>query len=515
MDLRQIDTFGNVAAEDDPILDYFLTTSTVGQIRTSTPLLVLGAKGSGKTALVRYFTEQSHPDLLCAAIRMTDYPWGVHAQRRDAAAAEANAFGAAWEFLLAVEYAKIVIRAAGDEDSDESLRIRKFLKDNYGTESGSPKEILRPESLTMSGSIEPKMFGFSLFRIDFKRPPNDMRLGAELNAASEALFSNAQAIASRNLKGKKVLLHIDELDHGLSDLDKPRSDMLIGLVLAASDIARKFEKVESPFSPVVYLRDDLWNALSFSDKNKIRQTRTHVLTWSEDELRKMIEERATAKLGTTTRFEDIEDGATMRGTQRKWSHIAARTKMRPRDAIKFVNCVHAQVCSRLTGPWIITNEDIGRSRQAYSQYFKAELDDEIVPHWPRWDFSMAAIAADAKLTFERSAFETAYVARSTDGVTADQALERLFQFSVIGYRQPKGGGGSRWVFRHLDPAAPWDPGARFFKVHLGLKEYYQLREDRLPSGLAVSGDAPHFDDFDETDLDALLAGTHDDTTARK
>lgn len=61
---------------------------------------------------------------------------------------------------------------------------------------------------------------------------------------------------------------------------------------------------------------------------------------------------------------------------------------------------------------------------------------------------------------------------------ADEALEVLYGFSVVGYRRGIGRGGSGWVFQYGDPDAGWDSGATRLKVHLGLKEFLKLREER-------------------------------------
>jgi ABC-type cobalamin/Fe3+-siderophores transport system ATPase subunit len=55
LSLEFLDSFGDVAAEDEPVLDYFLTTDAVKRIESRDAFLVLGRKGSGKTALVRFF----------------------------------------------------------------------------------------------------------------------------------------------------------------------------------------------------------------------------------------------------------------------------------------------------------------------------------------------------------------------------------------------------------------------------------------------------------------------------
>jgi hypothetical protein len=62
-----------------------------------------------------------------------------------------------------------------------------------------------------------------------------------------------------------------------------------------------------------------------------------------------------------------------------------------------------------------------------------------------------------------------------DGRDYQQALEELFEFSVIGYlKSGGGGGGSKYVWRYLDPGARFDPAADTFRVHAEFKEALDL-----------------------------------------
>lgn len=54
--LADISYFGDVAAEQDAdVLSYFLKTPAIDEIVSGKKHLVLGRKGSGKTALVKFF----------------------------------------------------------------------------------------------------------------------------------------------------------------------------------------------------------------------------------------------------------------------------------------------------------------------------------------------------------------------------------------------------------------------------------------------------------------------------
>jgi hypothetical protein len=167
-------------------------------------------------------------------------------------------------------------------------------------------------------------------------------------------------------------------------------------------------------------------------------------------------------------------------TQAKWDHIVSRTFLRPRDVIRFLNAALEIAKRRSDAPLIFSNRDIVSSREFYSAYLKEELDDEVLPHWPKWEQALQACSAISTVTFDRDDFEREYASRKSDQnrANADEALEMMYRFSIIGYSTRSGYGGSSWTYQYIDPQAGWDNGATRFKVHLGLKEYAKLREER-------------------------------------
>ena len=170
----------------------------------------------------------------------------------------------------------------------------------------------------------------------------------------------------------------------------------------------------------------------------------------------------------------------MRGSQTKWSHIVSRTFHRPRDVIQFLNFALRLALKEMPDADIFENSDIQAAREPYSRYLKQELDDEITPHWDEWEEALQACSELSTITFTRDAFAEAYERRrsKSNKIEADEALESLYGFSVVGYRRGIGGGGSGWVFQYTDPNAGWDNGASRLKIHLGLKEFAKLREER-------------------------------------
>jgi len=475
--LRNLDSFGQVAAEDDAVLDYFLTTRAVDRIRSNDVFLVLGRKGSGKTALVRHFVEGGSATL-SKAVTLRGYPWPVHAQRLDRGASDVEAYVSSWRYLIAVELASLVITRAIDDVTAPAKAIREFFKDNYGGIEPALADVLRPPRLRLSqASFEPEIMGSKLGSIALDR--EDLGLGRELNALTDALLSAVGQLASAH-RLPPLILHFDELDQGLLTLDSARARMLIGLVLAARGIRHDYRNAPVAINPVVYLRTDLWGVLEFSDKNKITQALALNLEWDSAALKALVNERVSIKLSAAANWDNVSSPDLMRGSQAKWDHILARTFLRPRDVIQFLNSALSQAKKRPGEPLVFVNEDIVTARDSYSAYLKRELDDELVPHWRQWDEALQACSAISTITFDRDKFIEEYGKRKSkeNSVPPEDALRLLYEFSVLGYERRSGYGGSSWAFRYTNPEAGWDIAASRFKVHLGLKEYAKLREER-------------------------------------
>lgn len=90
--LQQIGTFGDGSAEDDDaVLSYFLKTDAVDKIERGDCYVVIGRKGSGKTALVKYFSDARN-DYVSESPSLRDYPWTLHSKRKNLGASEIESY---------------------------------------------------------------------------------------------------------------------------------------------------------------------------------------------------------------------------------------------------------------------------------------------------------------------------------------------------------------------------------------------------------------------------------------
>jgi hypothetical protein len=286
-------------------------------------------------------------------------------------------------------------------------------------------------------------------------------------------------------EGHWYYVAFDDLDRGFDPDDDEYLARIIGLLLAARETFQWADERRHFAAPVVFIRSDIYEQLSFPDKNKITQNLLETLSWTdadegENSLKSLINQRIRVITGTDSSdpWGEVFSSQLMRGTQKKFNHITTRTYLRPRDMIQFCNSCLDE--ARRDDSPLIENEHIARARGAYSEYLVNELDDEIHDVRSNWRDYLDVLRRVHKMRFTRDEFDAAYIAlrQEKSGITGDDALDLLYRFSIVGFTKFGGGGygGSAVAFRYKDPAVSFDPSATRFHVHAGLKDALELVE---------------------------------------
>ena len=476
MPFPELRSIGQPSAEEDPVLEYFLTTDAVRQVEDNEVFLILGRKGSGKTALVKHFTKDHGKNPYRRPLNLRGYPWTLHSDLADSQVGEMETYVASWRYLIAAQAASACLEAKFANEIAQESKLRSFFNTNYGAPTVDVDKVFSPTKIVIDKAVlQPKIAGQELGLIEFRsvRPGFGQQIDA---VATEIIRLVGETMRYRGRN--HIELHFDELDVGLEKFDRSRELLIVGLILAVQSFRGFSVKSDQIVRPFVYLRQDLWDTLAFSDKNKISRGPALVLNWHSNSLFDMVNARLQ-KIADVS-WSDLIDERLMRGTQQKWDHILSRTLDRPRDVISYINIILEQKKDRE----LLSNEDISSVRAEYSTYFKEELDDEIKAHWPHWEDAVSALRDIGYITFTRSQFDEAYERqRSKDNRIEDAggALSRLFEYSVVSYLRPRRGGGSDWVWKYKDRTANFDARAERFRVHSGIVEFANLREERRTS----------------------------------
>lgn len=492
--IKDVKDFGAIDAENDvDLLKNFYKTDVISQIEKGEKTIVIGRKGTGKSAIYTYICDEHKKESV--KLVLNDYPWQLHDKFRNEVVSERECYVNSWMFLIYIEIAKKII---SDEESiwnsserKEIRRLKGWLKRNWGSIDFDYKENLNPKESKTTLNFSPQVMGNGLGGIA-KEISRNSNVGQSLSVYNQKL----EKILSRLLGtySKKIYLAFDQLDLAYSSDDKGYINKLIGLLLATYQFYKKFQNIRV----VLFLRSDIFNNITFQDKNKIKDNLVVFLDWDADKeegslsLKKFIAIRIKNALGLNNEdfdfcWNSIFDNSKIGRNQYKWNYIIERTFLRPRDIIKFLNLAIEQANKRIEctsdSVCLIKNEDINGIREKYSKYLLDELKDEISGKYADYERYLEILREIHVLTFTKTDFQSKYdiiSKRYTMKESCEMILERLYEFSIIGFYKPGGGGygGSEYRFRYTSDYQRFNQNASKYKVHLGYKEFLELIEKR-------------------------------------
>lgn len=493
--LLDVESFGGIDADEDKLLaecfqDHEAYRNAVSHARC----LVIGRKGSGKTAIFKKIVQAHDPTVFSLGHTFTDYPWHYHHLQASIGVPEEQRYYQSWQYVILLTGAKILLNQDqsqpwNDDARDRIESLEKFVIDSYGSRDPAVTQVFTPGKrlrIRPHLKIAQAEAGLDLERLPMSDLP---RVFQELNQ------NMGDAIATCLNPKHNYYICFDELDRGFDPGDERYSQMLVGLILAARLINQRARAAGKSLSCVVFLRDDIYELLRFEDKNKITENLVSRIEWDSPRtkwtLKQLMERRFGAAIaGAITLAWDavFDETQEMTSRQTKYQHILDRTFRRPRDIIKFCNeILNSYRAARGRASGKFENEDIINARTNYSDYLLRELDDEVHKHLPDYEDYLELVKSVGALQFKRSEFEAA-VERRRDllhGRDSSAVLSDLFRFSVIGYQRAGGvGGGSEYVWAHLDSRARFDEVATNFRVHPGFMEAFGLKKFRRAAGKA-------------------------------
>lgn len=473
--LAKIDSFGAIDADADELLDpCFQDHDAYLSVREMRSFLIVGRKGSGKTAIYKRLVDGANSSTFPIGYSFDDYPWAHHDLQAENGVPEERRYIHSWRYLILLGLAKVLLnddqsQPWSDESQDAMSALESFVVDSYGSRNPDFSQLFSPEEeLHFKGGINFKAFKLDVEKLKVRELPIHIQ---SVNRAMQ------EAVLTALNPSNKYFVCFDQLDLGFSVQDERYAQRLTGLIIAARDLFVAARRRSKNLNPVVLLRDDIYQDLQFEDKNKVTENFASRVLWSETgtglTLRGLMESRFNETLGEGVRqiaWEDVfDESREMPGRQSKYRHICDRTFLRPRDVIKFCNEVllaHQSASSRFD------NESVHAARDAYSDYLLNELDDEMAKHVPNYRGFLEVLKSVGSEKFSLEEFAASLKLRHDVGEVAPiAALEELFEFSVISYLKPGGrGGGSEYVWRYKDPRARFDSTVDAFRVHPGLKE---------------------------------------------
>jgi hypothetical protein len=493
--LLDVENFGGTDADnDDILLQAFEDHEAYLDVLRLRRHMIIGKKGSGKTAIFKKIITTRQPDFFAYGHTFSDYPWHHHDLQARVGIPDFDKYTHSWKYLILLSVAKIALNSdqslpISNDSMEELVRLESFVVDTYGSRDPDLTQIFSP---TRRLKLKPH------FELDWKImkagiSPESVPVSELPTIVQEVNVAFLRTILRCLNPNHRYYVAFDQLDLGFDPTAPDYANRLIGLLLAARDINQAAKQAGIMLFIVVFLRDDIYDGLHFEDKNKMTENSVSLIEWdtqrTQKTLRALMEKRFTIVLRGSD-DEEISWGQVfnedreMPGHQTKYDHIRDRTYLRPRDIIKFTNCALERFKERRKqtesegSTEKIDNVDVHNARVEFSEYFLREIDDEVHKHMPDYEKYLEILRSLGTWQFERDDFEAKFNERYPESTeTPASILERLYEFSIIGFYRAggRGFGGSEYMFRYRESRARFDPSSTRFRIHPGLIEVLGLK----------------------------------------
>lgn len=421
-------------------------------------------------------------------LSLRNFPTASFNTLQDKAKSDKSKYVAAWQFILYVELAKLILQDNGTTPPHVIEDLRNFLNINsFDSVVGFSETVNilteNKNKVTVKGgwvNLENNSGGSeqTLVKVHF-------------NKAVDMLSKLLTQVQSES----EYRLFFDELDEGYSADDQRLNLMILALIRAVEDSALLLRSSSLNFNPLLVLRSDIYDVLEDNDLNKIDDY-TLFIRWSLDPkltagdtldgeklmtLRNVVNNRISASTSATDATSDKwhtvtidEDKDIPYSVGSLWKYMANRTFERPRDIIKFL-----KISAKHQKQGRLRYSAVELAEIDYSNWLYKEIKDEIQSHLPVWRQSLQAITKIGRGKFSLEEFEASLQKDSeitkwleSNSRSAIDIAEALFKFGVIGNLEDR-----RWLFGYKDNALAFDPDMELI-VHYGLHKKLRLLKSK-------------------------------------
>jgi hypothetical protein len=385
--LEKID-LGDLAAENEirALDSYYVPTGQYQQARRGHARLVVGRKGSGKTAL--FYSLRSTYRPIKSPLVLDLKPEGHQFKKLHEAVlrklppgVQQHVLTSFWNYLLVVELAHEILHHERNwAYRDQRLQTAFSKIENvYGeideTEQADFSERLLnlvEEIIIKGGDLGTLSTTAEISQLIHARPIR------ELNDAITSYL---------NVGKRDVWLLFDNLDKGWAVHAAHEEDILLlrALLEATRKLQRQFESRGSELFSIVFIRNDIYQHLILEPAERGKETAA-VLDWNDADLFKdIIGRRIAQSTGIDRGFDEVWAAffaPHVRGED-SFQFILSRTLMRPREVLRFVGgCITAAINHRHDK---VTESDILQAERAYSAEALVDISLEMRDVKPQYD----------------------------------------------------------------------------------------------------------------------------------
>jgi hypothetical protein len=432
-------TFGSDVAEQDAALHhYFISTKAFQLVQAGQKSIVIGPKGSGKSAILAELTNAATAGY---SVVITPEVFATSMLRKfvedsDGAWDEDEAFISTWIFTIFVEVFKQICERSRGIPEKALRRIREFLRDNASYQ---------------------QMDLFTRF-IGYLKRIQSIKLGEYELTVKTRLLQDLYSLAPvyelipdlRTGLKADVLILIDELDQGWDN--SVHSNRFIGALLQA---AVRITRLGLRVRVVVFIRSEIFDLVKY-DIDQLDKVRSSIemLRWTPGELGGLVLKRI--EYCARTDIAEIEKELSLlahifvgscRGVP-GFQYLISRTTRRPREVLQYLRLAHSiAVASGMSG---ITSEVLLKAEEEFSGWKLEHLCSEYKYIYPGLKDLLWAFRAFGPVFSATDALDL--ICSFVDGVaepekppwmkaTPREILQNLYSVDFLGVQRPSRGQG--------------------------------------------------------------------------
>jgi hypothetical protein len=418
---------------------YYLKVDQFDRAMNGEVNLVVGRKGSGKTALFLRLRDKIRPDRRNIVLDLKPEGYQLIRMKEDileflSEGARQHLIIAFWEYLIYLEIAYKLL-----EKDQKAHRYNHDIHEAYQKLSG----VYNAANFSPEGDFSERLSTLSE-RLAKRYQEKYGRKDAHRLAASEVtelVYSHdikqlRELISSYLQRKEAVWVLFDNLDKGWSTqgVDVIDATVLRSLVDAGRKVEREMRKAGHVVHCIVFVRNDVYDNLMRNTPDFGKEMRA-TLDWNDpDMLREMLRLRLVSGMHADLNTVDFHaiwhelcvshiDG------EDTSSYLIRRSLMRPRNLLKIFN--HCRGFATNFNRQMIEDVDIEKGLKAYSSDLLQELDAELTQVLPSAQ-DLLYHFLDSKQSLSLAELNTLLTSANIDLADYEKVLSFLLYYGVLG-----------------------------------------------------------------------------------
>ncbi len=471
-ELAKIDLGRDEAEQDQRLREYFLKTSHYTNALTGKKTIVIGRKGSGKSAIYTLMqVELAESGAMIIPITPDQYSWSALKDYQEKGILPVQAHSNAWKLTLLssivwkLNESKLILKNSKLND------YYRYMQDAFIPDQNNWFFHVVDKTKRFLSGIKTQWVTLDWGETGTIATP--LRISEDIKALLRAELPNDRPI--------RIL--IDRLDDSW-DASKESEYLIIGLLKAANELNATFA---GRVVITVFLRSDIYDSLFFDDQDKLRQYE-ETLQWNNDNLKAVVCERVRVSLSLNGQdnelvWRNLFSPKLYRSRAQAEKYLIDRTFKRPRDIISFVRFA-IEVAIRNRHNAIEPKDTRLAEEEKYSQ---SKYKDLIIEYQNQFPYIKDLLDSFSNSLHKLTQAELKkrlehFIETKNVQLQPTQLLRYLFIWGVIGIKRlgragVKHRGGAHFFYYYDDPSINPLAHNDYF-IHPSLRYYLNISEKR-------------------------------------